>query len=215
MTETGKRPPRAEAAVSFVKARPRALLAALTAALGAAAMVSATSKAEPYATITTSKGDIVVELDAGKAPVTTENFLQYAADGHYDRTLMHRVVAGFVIQGGGYSRLYTERPTRPAIKYEGDNGLKNVRGTIAMARQRSPESASAQWYINLKDNPDLDHRVTDLGPDFGYAVFGRVVSGMDVADAIGAVPTGPGGPFASEAPLDPVIIERVDQVAAP
>ncbi|GAB4527122.1 MAG: peptidylprolyl isomerase [Amphiplicatus sp.] len=169
----------------------------------------------PRARIATGMGDIMVELYPDKAPATVENFLRYAKDGHYDRTLVHRVVSGFVIQGGGYSRLFTERPTRDPIPYEGDNGLKNERGTIAMARTDDPNSAAAQWFINLADNPKLDHRVTDLGPIYGYTVFGRVIEGMDVVDAIGAVPTGPGGPFAAEVPVEPVIIERVDLIEAP
>lgn len=176
------------------------------------ALLAGAANAETLAKIATSKGDIIVALDEAKAPATAANFLQYAADGHYDRTIFHRVVAGFVVQGGGYSRYFVERPTRPPVKYEGDNGLTNMRGTIAMARTSDPQSATAQWYINLKDNASLDHRVTDLGPVYGYAVFGRVVEGMDVVDAIGAVKTGPGGPFESEAPLEPVLILRIDRI---
>ena len=160
-------------------------------------------------------GDIVVELYPQTAPATVANFLEYATSGHYDRTLIHRVVKGYVIQGGGYSKLFTERNTRDPIPYEGDKGLKNERGTIAMARGDKPESAEAQWCINLQDNPKLDHRVTDLGPIYGYAVFGRVVEGMDVADAIGMVETGPGGDFDAEVPVEPILIERVDPVAWP
>ena len=170
---------------------------------------------ETHAKIQTTMGDIVVELYPDKAPATVENFLQYATSGHYDATLIHRVVAGRVIQGGGYSRLFTERPTRDPIPYEGDNGLKNERGTIAMARGESADSAEAQWFINLADNPDLDHRDTDIMALPGYAVFGTVVEGMDVVDAIGAVPTGEGGPFAAEAPLEPIIIKRVDPIDWP
>ena len=165
-----------------------------------------------HAKIQTSMGDIVIELYPEQAPATVENFLAYAKSGHYDRTLFHRVVKDFVIQGGGYSRLYTERVTRGPIPYEGDNGLKNERGTIAMARGGDPESAEAQWFINLADNDRLDHRVTDLGPVYGYAVFGRVVAGMDVVDAIGAVETADGGPFDVEVPVEQVFIERVDPV---
>lgn len=171
---------------------------------------SAHAQDAPRAKIQTTMGDIVVELFVDDAPVTTENFLTYATSGQYDRTLMHRVVKGFVIQGGGYSTLYTERVLRDPIPYEGDNGRKNLRGTIAMARGDRPDSAQAQWYINLADNDILDHRVTDLGPIYGYAVFGRVVEGMDVADAIGDVETGRGGPFDSEAPLEKIFITRID-----
>lgn len=181
-------------------------------ALAAFLLAPFAAEAAIRAKIATSKGDIVVELDEAKAPATVANFLQYAADGHYDRTIVHRVVPGFVIQGGGYSRQFIERPTRDPVAYEGDNGLSNLRGTIAMARMTSPQSATAQWFINLVDNPELDHRVTDLGPDYGYAVFGRVIEGMEVVDAIGAIPTGPGGPFESEVPVESVVIERVDRL---
>ncbi len=166
----------------------------------------------PRAKIQTSLGDIIVELYPDTAPATVKNFLDYASKGHYDRTLMHRVVNGYVIQGGGYSRLFTERTPREPIPYEGEKGLKNKRGTIAMARGDDPDSAQAQWFINLVDNPDLDHRVTDLGPIYGYAVFGRVIEGMEVADAIGAVATGPGGPFESEVPVEPIFILRIDKL---
>lgn len=188
------------------------LLLSLVSALLIASAAAAQETA-PHARIQTSMGDIVVELYPDKAPATVANFLQYAADGHYDRTLIHRVVNGFVIQGGGYSRLFTERPTRDPIPYEGANGLKNERGTIAMARSDNPGSAAAQWFINLRDNPKLDHKTFDGLPVYGYAVFGRVVEGMDVADAIGAVETGPGGEFDAEVPVKPVLIERIDAIA--
>lgn len=175
-------------------------------------VVCAQAQEAQHAKIQTSMGDIVIELYPEEAPATVENFLAYAKSGHYDRTLFHRVVKDFVIQGGGYSRLYTERVTRGPIPYEGDNGLKNERGTIAMARGDDPESAEAQWFINLADNDRLDHRVTDLGPVYGYAVFGRVVAGMDVVDAIGAVETADGGPFDVEVPVEQIFIERVDPV---
>ncbi|MHA7872444.1 MAG: peptidylprolyl isomerase, partial [Hyphococcus sp.] len=168
-----------------------------------------------HAKIQTSMGDIVVALDSQKAPVTVANFIAYAKKGHYDRTLIHRVVPGRVIQGGGYSRYFNERPVGDPIAYEGDNGLKNVRGTIAMARGDTPDSAQAQWFVNLADNDDLDHRVFEGLPVYGYAVFGRVVDGMDVVDAIGAVETGPGGSFDAEVPGQPIIIERVDPVDWP
>ena len=160
-------------------------------------------------------GDIIVELYPDKAPKTVENFLRYATEGLYDRTLFHRVVRGFVIQGGGYSRLFTQRKLYDPIPYEGDNGLKNVRGTLAMARSDKPDSAQAQWFINLIDNPKLDHSVTQYGPIYGYTVFGRVVEGMDVADAIGQVETGPGGEFDAEVPVAPIFILRVDPIDWP
>ncbi len=188
----------------------RKLVAAIFVAV--AIIAAPAASAESYAKISTSKGDIIVALDEEKAPKTVANFLQYATDGHYDRTIFHRIVAGFVIQGGGYSSGFIERPVRAPVAYEGDNGLKNVRGTIAMARMMDPQSATAQWYVNLKDNEDLDHRVIDLGPIHGYTVFGRVVEGMDVVDAIGAVETGAGGPFDSEVPIEPIMIKRVDPI---
>lgn len=165
-----------------------------------------------HAKIQTSMGDIVIELDADKAPATVANFLEYATSGHYDRTIFHRVVAGRVIQGGGFSKSFIQRPVRDPISYEGDNGLKNTRGAIAMARGDDRNSAQAQWFVNLVDNEDLDHHMFEGLPVYGYAVFGRVVEGMAVADAIGAVATGEGGPFDEEVPLEPVIIKRVDPV---
>lgn len=185
--------------------------AATTTLAGAAVWPATTARAK----IATSKGDIIVELYPEKAPRTVANFLQYATEGHYDRLIVHRVVAGFVIQGGGYNQYFSERPTRSPIPYEGDNGLKNLRTTIAMARTEDPDSATSQWFINLRDNEKLDHFVNDLGPRYGYAVFGRVIEGMEVVDAIGAAPTGAAGPFESEVPLETVTILRVDPVGAP
>ncbi|MEM8771940.1 MAG: peptidylprolyl isomerase [Pseudomonadota bacterium] len=172
----------------------------------------AQDRVKTHANIQTSLGNIVIELYPEKAPATVANFLQYAEEGHYDRTLIHRVVAGYVIQGGGYSRYFNERPTRDPIAYEGDNGLKNERGTIAMARGDDRNSAAAQWYVNLKNNEELDHKTFEGLPVYGYAVFGRVVEGMDVADAIGAVATGPGGDFEKEVPLEPILIKRIDPI---
>lgn len=166
--------------------------------------------------ITTSKGDMIVELYAAEAPRTVANFLQYAADGHYDRTIFHRVVGGFVIQGGGYGVAFNERPTRAPVPYEGDNGLPNYRTTIAMARTRDPNSAAAQWYVNLNDNHEtLDHFTNDLGPRYGYAVFGRVIEGMAVADAIARLPTGAAGPFDAEVPAETVLVTRIERIDAP
>lgn len=165
-----------------------------------------------YARIQTSKGDIYIALEAEKAPLTVANFIAYAESGHYDRTIWHRVIDGFVIQGGGYSRSFIERPTKDPVKNESTNGLSNVRGTIAMARNEDCDSARSQFYINLKDNTKLDAK----GPEkwqCGYTVFGHVVAGMDVADAIGAVETADGGPFASDVPVEPVYVTRIDKVS--
>ncbi|NNE39729.1 MAG: peptidylprolyl isomerase A [Marinicaulis sp.] len=185
------------------------ILKTLLAALVSTAVFSSAFAADKVK-IETSMGDITVELDREKAPVTVANFLEYANGGHYDRTIIHRVVHGYVFQGGGYSKYFNERPLQEPISYEGDNGLKNLRGAIAMARGDSRDSAQSQWFINVKDNPELDHRIFEGAPLYGYAVFGRVVDGMDVVDAIGAVETGPGGDFASEVPVEPIIVNRVD-----
>jgi len=168
-----------------------------------------------HAKIETSLGNIIIELYPEEAPVTVANFLQYATDGQFDRTIFHRVVSGFVVQGGGFTKTFRERRTRDPIAYEGDNGLKNERGTIAMARTIDPNSASSQWFFNLKHNEKLDHFVNDLGPRYGYTVFGKVVEGMEFIDAIGALETGPGGPFRSEVPAETVLIIRVDPVEWP
>ncbi len=140
-------------------------------------------------TIKTNHGDISVELFDEKAPVSCENFRQYARDGHYADTIFHRVIPNFMIQGGGMDADMTQKPTRAPIKNEADNGESNVRGTLAMARTMVVDSATSQFFINLKDNDFLDHG----SRDFGYAVFGRVTDGMDVVDAIAAVPTGTTG----------------------
>ena len=163
----------------------------------------------PVVVIETSAGPITVELYKDRAPVSVENFLQYARDGHYDGTIFHRVVAGYVIQGGGYAADMSEKPTRPPIQNEATNGLSNRRGTLAMARLRSARSATAQFYFNLADNAALDHR--GFAPDdFGYAVFGRVLSGLDVIDAIGATKTASRGGM-DDVPVTPVVIKSVTE----
>lgn len=169
--------------------------------------------ASPTVRIVTSMGEIVVTLNAEAAPRTVENFLQYVDAGFYSGTLFHRVIDDFMIQGGGFDTSYQPKPTQAPIRNEADNGLTNARGTIAMARTSAPHSATAQFYINLKDNDFLDHSApTPRG--WGYAVFGVVVEGMDVVDAIGRVSTGPAGPFPQDAPRQPIIIETVERVEA-
>jgi peptidyl-prolyl cis-trans isomerase B (cyclophilin B) len=160
--------------------------------------------------IETSKGDITLELDKEKAPKTVENFLMYINEGFYDGTIFHRVIKRFMIQGGGYDQSYDKRETRGPILNEADNGLKNNRGTVSMARTGDPHSATAQFFINHKDNAALDHR--NKGAGWGYAVFGHVVKGMDVVDAIAAVKTGRGGPFPKDAPQEMVVINKISQV---
>ena len=180
-------------------------LAKLVAALVALAITGTAAADGPRVRLVTSLGEIVVELDAEKAPRSTENFLAYAKDGFYDGTLFHRVISTFMIQGGGFDRDFNRKQTRPPIPNEAQNGLSNLRGTIAMARTRDPDSATAQFFINVVDNRNLDHTApTQRG--WGYAVFGRVVAGMEVVDAIRAVPTGRQGRY-SDVPVEPVVIE--------
>lgn len=161
----------------------------------------------PVVVVSTSMGDITIELFRDRAPVSVENFLQYAAEGFYEGTIFHRVKPGYVIQGGGYTPEMVERTTRAPIQNEATNGLKNTRGTVAMARMRALRSATSQWYINLANNAPLDHR--GYSPeDFGYAVFGRVLSGMDVVDRIAGTPTAPSGGH-DDVPVTPVVIQKV------
>jgi len=154
--------------------------------------------------IATSMGDIVIQLDAAKAPKTVDNFVQYVKAGHYNGTVFHRVIDGFMIQGGGMTPDLKEKPTRAPIPLESRNGLSNVRGTVAMARTNVPDSATAQFFINVKDNAFLDAARSPDGN--GYAVFGKVVQGMDVVDKIRKVETGQKGPY-GDVPVQPVIIK--------
>ncbi len=159
------------------------------------------------ATMETSMGTITLELDEAKAPATVANFAEYAKSGHYDGTVFHRVIDGFMIQGGGFTRDMNQKPTREPIRNEAMNGLKNARGAIAMARTMVVDSATSQFFINLVDNDFLDFTApTPQG--FGYAVFGRVTDGMEVVDAIAKVKTGFRGPH-QNVPEDPVIIRKV------
>ena len=153
----------------------------------------------------TSMGPIVLELDAEKAPKSVANFVDYVKAGHYNGTVFHRVIDGFMIQGGGMDASMKEKPTRAPIPLESRNGLVNARGTVAMARTMDPNSATSQFFINLKDNSFLDQANSRDGN--GYAVFGKVVSGMDVVDKIKAVPTGNNGPH-QNVPLQPVVIKQ-------
>jgi cyclophilin family peptidyl-prolyl cis-trans isomerase len=161
----------------------------------------------PVVVVSTSLGDITLELFKDRAPVSVENFLQYVTEGFYSDTVFHRVKKGFMIQGGGYTASLAEKPTRPPIQNEATNGLRNARGTLGMARRAALRSATSQFYINLVDNRMLDH--TGYAPDeFGYAVFGRVLSGMDVVDGIAGVPTKTTVDM-EDVPVDPVIIKSV------
>ena len=159
------------------------------------------------ATVKTSLGTIELALDAEKAPVTVSNFVGYAKSGHYDGTVFHRVIDGFMIQGGGFTKGLEQKQTRPPIKNEATNGLKNRKYTVAMARTGIVDSATCQFFINVKDNVFLDHRSPDPR-GYGYAVFGMVTKGSDVVDKIAKVKTGNVGYF-SDVPLEPVVIEKV------
>jgi cyclophilin family peptidyl-prolyl cis-trans isomerase len=163
--------------------------------------------ANPQVIVETSLGSFTIELFQDKAPVSVENFLQYVREGFYAGTIFHRVVAGYVVQGGGYTPDLSEKPTRPPIQNEATNGLSNQRGTVAMARTRTVRSGTSQFFVNVVDNRRLDH--TGYAPDeFGYAVFGRVVEGMDVVDRISKVPTTIKDGMES-VPIDPVIIKGI------
>ncbi|MFH1176624.1 MAG: peptidylprolyl isomerase [Acidobacteriota bacterium] len=159
----------------------------------------------------TSKGAIVIELDAAKAPVTVENFLTYVRARHYDGTIFHRCIRNFMIQGGAWTIDFRPRPGRNPIANEAGNGLSNLRGTIAMARTGEINSATSQFFINLVDNKGLDHR-NESAEGFGYCVFGKVVEGTDVVDAIAAIPTGAGGQFDRDVPKEMVIITKATVV---
>jgi len=164
------------------------------------ASISAQSKS-PVVVITTSMGEITVQLDAEKAPLSVANFLEYVKSNHYNGTIFHRVIKGFMVQGGGMTADMREKPTRAPIKNEAANGLKNERGTLAMARTADVDSATSQFFINTgTKNAFLDHKVRD----YGYAVFGKVVGGMDIVDKIESVKTAPG-----DVPLEPVVIKSI------
>src|SRR5688500_5004063 len=174
--------------------------------------VPAPAPGNPVAIVATSMGDITVELFKDRAPASVENFLQYAAERFYDGTIFHRVVPGFMIQGGGFTPGMVEKPTRPPILNEATNKLSNVRGTLAMARTQALRSATSQFFINVADNRGkLDHRGY-AREDFGYAVFGRVLSGMDVADRIAAVQTRTFGPH-GDVPAADVVIKAVKVIS--
>ncbi|MBD3337314.1 MAG: peptidyl-prolyl cis-trans isomerase [Candidatus Eisenbacteria bacterium] len=154
----------------------------------------------------TTKGDLVIELYPDEAPLTVDNFLRYVREGFYDGTIFHRVIPGFVIQGGGFTSEMNKKSTHPPIKNEADNGLKNLRGTLSMARTNDIHSATSQFFINLRDNASLDHR-GDNPQAYGYAVFGKVVEGMDVVDEIAAVETGKRGMY-SDVPKETIVVEE-------
>jgi cyclophilin family peptidyl-prolyl cis-trans isomerase len=202
-------------------AQNRTLIAAcaLTAAFAGLLLVQPVARAtdaahtNPEVRVTTNMGSFVIELRPDRAPLTVANFLRYVRAGFYNNTLFHRVVANFVIQGGGHEATppYALKPTYPPIDNESGNGLQNKRGAVGLARAAAPDTGNSQFYINLVDNPELD----PLPTRWGYAVFGKVVQGMSVVDSIGVVPTGAFGPFKADAPLKPVIIESIQEITPP
>jgi peptidyl-prolyl cis-trans isomerase A (cyclophilin A)/peptidyl-prolyl cis-trans isomerase B (cyclophilin B) len=173
----------------------------------AIAICSAAHAANPQVELKTNRGTIVIELYPAKAPATVENFLQYVKSGFYDGTIFHRVIPGFMIQGGGFTTAYEKKSTEKPVKNEADNGLKNEIGTVAMARTPDPHSATSQFFINVADNAFLDFR-SPTTRGYGYAVFGKVIKGMDVVNQIATSPTGNGGPFPKDAPVNMVTIEH-------
>ncbi|TGO03361.1 hypothetical protein PN36_07550 [Candidatus Thiomargarita nelsonii] len=167
----------------------------------------------PIVNMQTNLGTIVIELNAKKAPKTVDNFLRYINEGFFDGTIFHRVIKNFMIQGGGFTKDYKRKPTHEPVENEANNGLSNARGTIAMARTGDPHSATAQFFINVKNNTSLDYRgATRRG--WGYAVFGQVIDGMDVVDKIRETKTGRGGPFGRDVPQTTVIIDKVSVVTS-
>ena len=183
--------------------------------IASAAIFSVAVQAEtaPQVKFSTSTGDFVVELYPDKAPKTVENFLQYVKDKHYNGTIFHRVINNFMVQGGGFDGNFVEKKTRPPVVHEGREALakggpKNVEGTIAMARTNDPQSATAQFFINVKNNDFLNPNPQS----YGYTVFGKVVQGLDVIDKIKTTPTGAGGPFSTDVPKTPVIINTATLV---
>ncbi len=185
------------------------LIVALTVGLFITALQAQELPLFPKVKFKTNRGDIVLELDTARAPITVYNFLQYVKSGHYDGTIFHRVIPGFMIQGGAITTDYNEKQPGGPIPNESGNGLSNQSGTIAMARTNLPHTATAQFFINVADNIKLDPKPSR----WGYAVFGTVIEGMEVVDAIVAIPTGPGGPFPTDVPQTMVIIEKATVIA--
>jgi cyclophilin family peptidyl-prolyl cis-trans isomerase len=185
--------------------------------LGCAALIAGLARADAPADVpvdrvrvVTTLGSFVIRLESARAPLTTANFLAYVKSGHYNGTLFHRVISNFVIQGGGYDDRHQLKNTLAPVPNESGNGLSNKRGTVGLARAESPHSGNSQFYVNLTDNDELDP--TPLR--WGYAVFGRVVEGLEVVEKIARTPTGSVGPWPKDAPLEPVVIERVEMLTS-
>ena len=188
-----------------------AAVLALTLLLTALEPAHAADAGPPRVRVTTSMGSFTMELFPDRSPLTVNNFLRYVREGQYTNTVFHRVISNFVVQGGGVNAgTYTPKQTHEPIPNESGNGLQNKRGTVGLARANAPHSGDCQFYVNLADNPDLDPVPTR----WGYTVFGRVTEGMEVVERIGVVPTGSAGPFKTDAPLQPIIINKVEIIDA-
>lgn len=198
-------------ALSYATDTAPAAAAPAAAAGPAAPTAPAKPAAAPQVQVVTSLGNFTIELNAERAPLTVAHFLKYVDQGQYSGTIFHRVIANFVIQGGGFDANYKLKPAPTKVVNESGNGLTNQRGTVGMARSQDPHGSDAQFYVNLYDNEALDPNKTR----WGYAVFGKVVQGMDVVDRIGNVSTGARGLFKEDAPLQPMVIERIERVAGP
>jgi len=170
--------------------------------------VAAATPGAPRVRVITNAGDFIIELDHNRAPRTVDAFLKYVKDGFYSGVIFHRVVAGFIAQAGGYTADMQPKPVTENVINESGNGLSNLRGTVGFARTNDPHSGTSQWYVNLADNVDLNPRPTR----WGYAVFGKVIQGMEVVDDIGHRPTAGGGPFDRNVPVEPIVIQRVDLI---
>jgi peptidyl-prolyl cis-trans isomerase A (cyclophilin A) len=188
------------------------LMLPLTLAAQTAKPTPAATAATPQVLLHTSQGDITIELYPDKAPKSVANFLQYVRDGFYDGTLLHRAIPGYLLQGGLYTRDLQPKRTRPAVASEADNGVSNLRGTVAVARGADPNSGTSQFFFNLVDNRRLDFVGNQSGLTWGYAVFGKVIKGMDVVDKIAALPTHAQGPFAGDVPTPLVLIDSAHVV---
>jgi len=191
--------------------RPALAAEAAPAAAAPAPVHAATHTGPQLVQVVTSVGSFVIELNEERAPLTVASFLKYVDDGQYSGTIFHRVVASFVVQGGGFDANYKEKPAARTTPNESGNGLTNVRGTVGLARTSAPHSGDCQFYVNLADNNALDPNPAR----WGYAVFGKVTQGMDVIERIGTQPTGARGMFKEDAPLEPIKIERIERVSKP
>jgi cyclophilin family peptidyl-prolyl cis-trans isomerase len=189
-----------------IESPPMKKLTLLPALLGLLLSFQATAASVERVRVTTNFGEFIIEMQRDRAPLTVENFLTYVRTGYYTNTLFHRVISNFVIQGGGVGPDYKAKPTQKPIPNEAGNGLKNLRGTVGLARASGPHSGDVQFYVNIADNADLD----PLPTRWGYAVFGRVIEGMEVVDRISVSPTGAMGPFKQDAPLRAVVIQKIE-----